>query len=105
MSRFMTRLAGLTSVGHISFVLALLQLGVPWWLAPVIATASVAMFVNRANVYLRGEKRSPLSIALVDVPYFVHWTAGFLAIPISLVALVFAPRAAFEIGYAAGLVL
>jgi len=80
MSPFMTRLAGLTTLGHVTFLVALVQLGVPWWLAPVIATASVAMFVNRANVYLRGEKRSRLSIALVDVPYFIHWTAGFLAI-------------------------
>ena len=105
MSPFMTRLAGLTTLGHVTFLVALVQLGVPWWLAPVIATASVAMFVNRANVYLRGEKRSRLSIALVDVPYFIHWTAGFLAIPIALVALVFVPRFAFPLSYGVGLAL
>jgi predicted MPP superfamily phosphohydrolase len=103
MSRFMTRLAALTSVGHITFALALVQLGAPWWLALPIAAASVAMFVNRANVYLRGEKRSRLSVALIDVTYFVHWTAGFLGLPLALVALVFVPRHAFAIGYAAGL--
>jgi predicted MPP superfamily phosphohydrolase len=114
MSRFMTRLAGLTSVGHLAFVAALVQLGVAWWLALPIAFASVAMFVNRANVYLRGEKRSRLSVALIDVPYFIHWTAGFLALPIALVALFFScsaasprwiPRHAFVVAYVAGAAL
>ncbi len=105
MSRFMTRLVGLTSVGHVAFVLALVQLGAPWWMAIAVAAASVAVFVNRANVYLRGEKRSGLSVALIDIPYFIHWTAGFFALPLSLLAIVFVPRVAFIAAYAAGFVL
>lgn len=105
MSRFMTRLAGLTSAGHVAFVAALVQLGVPWWLALPMAAASVAIFVNRANVYLRGAKRSRVSVALIDVPYFIHWTAGFIAIPIAILALVFVPRVAFVAAYGAGVVL
>jgi hypothetical protein len=105
MSRFMTRLAGLTSVGHVAFAAMLVQVGAPWWLAIAIAAASVAMFVNRANVYLRGEKRARLSVALIDIPYFIHWTAGFLAIPLALIALVFAPRFAFVAAYLGGLAL
>jgi predicted MPP superfamily phosphohydrolase len=105
MSRFMTRLVGLTTAGHTVFAAALAQVGVPWWLAIIVAGASVAMFVNRANAYLRGERRSRLAVALVDLPYFIHWTAGFLAIPLALVALFFAPRHAFAFAYAAALAL
>jgi len=105
MSRFMTRLVGLTSVGHVVFALAMVQLGAPWWVAIAVAAASVCVFVNRANVYLRGEKRSRLSVSAIDVPYFIHWTAGFIGLPLALLAFVFAPRVAFVLAYAAGLVL
>ena len=101
----MTRLVGLTSAGHVVFAVALIQLGVPWWIALPIATASVAFFVGRANTYLRGERRPRFAVALVDLPYFIHWTAGFLAIPFALAALFVAPRLAFPVGYAAGLAL
>ncbi len=53
----------------------------------LVLVVGVVMFVPRTNVYLRGERRSLVQVALVDVPYFVHWTAGLLMVPIVLVAI------------------
>jgi predicted MPP superfamily phosphohydrolase len=47
-----------------------------------------------------------MSVAHVDVPYFVHWTAGFFALPLAVIALLVLPaRWAFLAAYLAGLAL
>src|SRR5262245_15926137 len=102
----MTRLVTLTSASHLAFGAALVSAGMPWFLAVPLAALGVAMFVKRANVYLRGERRSKLAVALVDLPYFIHWTAGFIALPLAIVALALLPaRTAFVSAYLAGLAI
>jgi predicted MPP superfamily phosphohydrolase len=86
----MARLLALTALGHAVFAagaaFALQRAGAPhpWVLAGVLAAAGVAAFVPRGNAILRGERRSRLALALVDLPYFVHWTGGLLALPLAV---------------------
>ncbi len=80
----MTRMLGLTLLGHVVPIVALYVLF--GWVGIAIAIASVLAFVSRANHYLRGEKRSALAVG-VDVAYFTHWAAGLISIPLALVAI------------------
>ena len=86
----MARLLGLTAIGHAVFAAAAgfglerASMPHPWALGVAVAAASTLAFVGRANQVLRGHRRSRLAVALVDVPYFVHWTAGLLALPFAL---------------------
>jgi uncharacterized protein len=102
----MRRLVALTAAGHVVFFAALVAAGLPSVAAFAVALGSVAMFVRRANVYLRGERRSRLAVALVDLPYFIHWTAGFIALPLALVALLLLPaKVAFVSAYLVALAI
>ncbi len=83
LSRYMKRMLGLTVLGHVVPTFALFVLF--GWIGVAISFASVALFVSRANLYLRGEKRGAFAVA-IDVAYFTHWTAGLLAIPLALAA-------------------
>ncbi|HEY1960094.1 MAG TPA: metallophosphoesterase [Polyangiaceae bacterium] len=103
-SKFMRRLLALTAVGQAAFAAAAASV-VPWPVAVVLAAAATIAFVPVANRGLRGERHA------VDLPYFVHWTASFLAIalaPLALVlfALLHRPLApAPAIGYLAALAI
>jgi len=108
----MRRLLGLTAIGQAAFAAAaaflLGRAGAPWpWaLGAALALATTVAFVRRANVYLRGERRSRLAVALVDVPYFVHWTGSLLAVALlPLAVLVVRSPAAAAIAWAAGIAI
>jgi hypothetical protein len=82
----------------------------------VLVFGTVA-FVPRTNAYLRGDRHTRLKVALVDTPYFAHWVAGLLSIPIAILAVTVElvvrairhdaafPKAAFVGSYVVALVI
>lgn len=79
LSGFMARLCGLTAVGQVVFAVAAARLLHSALAGATLAALGTAAFVPVGNRVLRGERRA------LDVPYFVHWTAGFLALPLAIV--------------------
>ena len=101
----MKRHLAVTAVAHAVPALTVAALGYPLLAAALYALA-VAAFVPLTNAYLRGDRLPWWRAALVDGPYFVCWTAGLLAIPLALSALLFArPASALAAGYSIALVL
>ncbi len=79
----------LTAIAHV-VPAAAVAVAISPWAGLAFAAAGIAAAVPLTNEYLRGDKRSRWRTSLVDVPYFVHWTSGLIALPIALVALVLA---------------
>jgi len=113
LSGYMRRLMWPTVLAHAVPAIAWGCITGSVWVACLVLVVGVVSFVPRTNVYLRGHRRSRLAVALLDVPYFVHWTAGLLALPFLVLvpvelavrsALVF-PKAAFIGAYGCGCAL
>jgi uncharacterized protein len=112
LSPYMKRHLRLTAMGHVvpSLAAAALMPNLPLALfaALVVMGLGLALFVPLTRAYLRGERRGWRSPAF-DVPYFVHWTAGLLAIALVLPAMVLMlvmhrhVMLAFPLAYVAGL--
>jgi predicted MPP superfamily phosphohydrolase len=88
LSRYMRRLLGPTVLAHVIPALAWICLTHSGLVGAFVLVFGTACFVPVTNAYLRGERRRALEVALIDTPYFVHWVAGLIALPIALVAVV-----------------
>ncbi len=81
LSRFALALLGATAAAHLGFFGAahelFSRLGVGWPSLPAagLALLGVALFAFRLLEGLEDRRRSPVRLALFDIPYFVHWCA------------------------------
>ncbi len=86
MSRFLRILLGVTALMHVPFAIATGEfarrtgLGSPWVMGLVLAAAGVFFFAGRARSGMYDKRKSSVYVALVDIPYFIHWCACIFAL-------------------------
>ncbi len=95
MSRFLRALIMITALVHVPFVLGAAEaarrfaLPAPWSIALAAASGSVLFFVFRARAGMYDKRRNRVQVALVDIPYFIHWCACvFTVVPFLLATLI-----------------
>jgi predicted MPP superfamily phosphohydrolase len=122
MTRFLRILIGATAVVHLPVALAVAEaarrMGAerPALCGALWALIGVGLFVGRVRAGLPDRPRSPLSVRLFDIPYFIHWCAAVYTFIPSVVATVLVllvdaargaplglPMAAYFWSYASGL--
>ena len=99
MSRFFRIILGITAVCHLPFVVALAELagrlGMPalaaWLGAALTGAFGVYFFAGRAEKIAHDAPRPFAQTFLVDVPYYVHWSACVFCLVPSLVYLIGEP--------------
>jgi uncharacterized protein len=99
MSRFLRVLIAITATCHLPFVVAaaeaLHRVGIAWlyaWLTAVVAgIAGVVLFPGRAKHSMEDWHRPFATIFLVDVPYYVHWSACIYCIVPSILYVIGEP--------------
>ncbi len=69
------------------------RLGVahPWAVGAAWGAATAAMFLSRARAGMSDHKRHPVAVRLVDIPYFIHWTAALWTLIPALVVSLLSP--------------
>lgn len=94
MRRFWLIVLGLTALAEASFALAVSALArslgaplPPLWGA-ALALLALALLPGRLSRQRADARLSGARVLLVEEPYFVHWCAALLALPLSAVALV-----------------
>ncbi len=124
MSRFLRVLLAFTVLSHLAPAVGVAEgarrahMPWPWAFGVALLVGGVGLFLGRARVGVSDFRRHPLAVALVDMPYYVHWCACLLSFVPSLVALLVLPlvdlirgapatlpRGAFLWIYVTGLVL
>ena len=100
MSRFKRFLLGITAIAHAPFVVAaavFLQrhaaapVLVAWGAALALAGIGVYLFLGRAERIANDAPRSFREVLLLDMPYYVHWSACMFCLVPSLLYLVLEP--------------
>ncbi|MBK7584315.1 MAG: metallophosphoesterase [Myxococcales bacterium] len=71
----------MTAASHIAPAVAW-SLLLPWWLALVVTFTFWALTARRVQKIFSDPRRSRWVTRLVDVPMFVHFGAGFMALPL-----------------------
>jgi predicted MPP superfamily phosphohydrolase len=108
MAKFLRVLVAFTCIIHIPFVLASMELlrgkgareAVQYGVTAVAAAWGIGLFVGRARKGMYDTRHSRLFVWLVDVPYFVHWSACLFTVAPSVVAAVwFLARGKAEMGF------
>jgi uncharacterized protein len=104
MSRFLRMLVAITTMVHLPFFVGAaeaarrLRLPWPWAFATALTTLGIMVFLGRARAGMYDKRRSPLWVAAVDIPYFVHWCACVFTIVPSALATVIVPIVQFARG-------
>jgi predicted MPP superfamily phosphohydrolase len=84
-SRFVRFLLGVTTLVHVPVVLAVAEGAAragasrPWLWALLWGAAGVGLFLGRVRAGMPDRPRSPATIHLFDIPYFIHWCAAVYA--------------------------
>ena len=99
MSRFRRTLLLITTTCHLPFIAAFAngatRLGasgiVPWLLGFVAAATGIYLFDGRAEKIAEDVPRPFRDVVLVDIPYFIHWSACVYSIIPSTLYIVLAP--------------
>ncbi len=94
MANFLRVLVAFTCIIHIPFVLASLELlrrkgapeAVQYGVTALVAGWGIGLFVGRARKGMYDTRHSQLFVWLVDVPYFIHWSACLFTIVPSVCA-------------------
>jgi predicted MPP superfamily phosphohydrolase len=99
MSKFLRVLLAITTGCHIPFVVAVaeasrragLAAGPAWGIGAAAGVMGVALFLGRAKNGMHDDRRPWWQTFLVDLPYYVHWSACVFCLVPSLVYLVLEP--------------
>lgn len=99
MSHFLRVLIFITAVAHAPFLLACVEVArrqglgllAQWLVAAGAALLGLALFLGRARAGMHDRRRSTREVFLVDVSYYVHWTACLFALLPTVAHLVVEP--------------
>lgn len=100
MSKFLRVLLAITAACHLPFVVAVaeacrrfggLSSPVAWGLGALAGVVGVVLFLGRAKNGMHDDRRPWWETFLVDVPYYVHWSACIWCLVPSVVYLVLEP--------------
>ncbi len=99
MSKFLRVLLAITAACHVPFVVAVgegtrrLGLASPlcWLLGVALGVLGVVLFLGRAKNGMHDDKRPWQETFLVDLPYYIHWSACIWCLVPSVVYLVLEP--------------
>jgi len=84
--RFFIAVRIVTALGHIVPILAWCAI-VPWWAAIAIGVGFWLVTMWRIGWLFGDPERPRWVVKLIDEPIFMHWGAGFLALPLLLIGI------------------